>query len=305
MPDLAIATQSLTKVFGSKVAVENLTLEVRRGEVFGFLGPNGAGKSTFVKMLLGLVSPTGGAAEVLGRPLGDLAARRGIGFLPEHFRFYERLTAGEFMEFHGRLYAMPRAERRKRAMALLDLVGLTAHRDKNLRSFSKGMLQRIGLAQALLNDPELIFLDEPTSGLDPIGRRLVRDIIREQRSRGAAVFLNSHLLSEVEITCDRVAFIKHGRILEVREIAKIIANETTVSARVRGVYPDTLAGLERWARSEQLNGERLTMTIEDEAVCRRSTVTWSRAAWRSTPSCPRSCPSRICFIRIVGTEGGL
>ncbi|MGH9446875.1 MAG: ABC transporter ATP-binding protein, partial [Terriglobia bacterium] len=199
----AIQTHRLRKLFGEKVAVKGLTLEVPRGEVFGFLGPNGAGKSTSVKMLLGLVSPTGGKAVVLGLPAANIEARRKIGFLPEHFRFYDWLTSAELLRLHGRLYGMRDLQLRKRVPELLEMVGLSAHRDKRLRDFSKGMMQRIGLAQALLNEPDLIILDEPTSGLDPGGRRLVRDIIKAQRDRGATVFLNSHLLGEVEVTCDR------------------------------------------------------------------------------------------------------
>src|SRR6267378_4050771 len=215
---LAIRTRGLRKVFGGKVAVRNLTLDVPQGEVFGFLGPNGAGKSTSVKMLLGLVFPTSGEAEILGRPMGDVKVRSKVGFLPEHFRFYDWLTPAELLKLHGRLYGVSQSALRERIPALLDLVGLTPHRDKRLQEFSKGMLQRIGLAQALLNDPELIFLDEPTSGLDPIGRRLVRDIIKAQRQRGATVFLNSHLLSEVEVTCDQVAFIKDGEVVATRDL---------------------------------------------------------------------------------------
>ncbi|MDE3181033.1 MAG: ABC transporter ATP-binding protein, partial [Acidobacteriota bacterium] len=184
-PSPALQTRALRKVFGSKVAVRSLTLEVPRGEVFGFLGPNGAGKSTSVKMLLGLVTPSGGEAFVLGQPVGCVDARRKIGFLPEHFRFYDWLSAAELLEMHGKLYGMRRQELRQRVPELLELVGLSAHRDRRLRDFSKGMMQRIGLAQALLNSPELIFLDEPTSGLDPAGRKLVRDIIKAQRERGA------------------------------------------------------------------------------------------------------------------------
>jgi ABC-2 type transport system ATP-binding protein len=208
---LAIRARGLRKVFSGKVAVRNLTLDVPRGEVFGFLGPNGAGKSTSVKMLLGLIFPTSGEAEILGRPAGDVKTRSKVGFLPEHFRFYDWLTSAELRKLHGRLYGMSHALLRERVPDLLDVVGLTPHRDKRLRDFSKGMLQRIGLAQALLNEPDLIFLDEPTSGLHPFGRRLVRDIIKAQRDRGATVLLNSHLLGEVEITCDRVAFIKEWR----------------------------------------------------------------------------------------------
>src|SRR5437016_9189493 len=233
--DLAIRTRGLRKVFSGKVAVRNLTLDVPRGEVFGFLGPNGAGKSTSVKILLGLVFPTGGEAQILGRPVGDVKTRSQVGFLPEHFRFYDWLTPAELLKVHGRLYGMSHAKLRERVPVLLDLVGLMPHRDKRLRDFSKGMLQRIGLAQALLNEPALVFLDEPTSGLDPVGRRLVRDIIRNLREQGTTVFLNSHLLSEVEITCDRVAFIKHGEVIRVSELKTLVDGETTVTVRAGGL----------------------------------------------------------------------
>src|SRR5216683_73998 len=242
--DLAIRTRGLRKVFSGKVAVRNLTLDVSRGEVFGFLGPNGAGKSTSVKMLLGLVFPTSGEAEILGRPAGDVKTRSKVGFLPEHFRFYDWLTSAELLKLHGRLYGMSHATLRERVPALLDMVGLTPHRDKPLRDFSKGMLQRIGLAQALLNEPDLIFLDEPTSGLDPFGRRLVRDIIKAQRDRGATVLLNSHLLGEVEITCDRVAFIKDGEVVETRELNSALEEQTGVTIRAANVSPDVVAALQ-------------------------------------------------------------
>src|SRR5215475_5887915 len=241
--DLAIRTRGLRKVFGGKVAVRSLTLDVPRGEVFGFLGPNGAGKSTSVKMLLGLVFPTSGEAEILGRPAGDVKARSKVGFLPEHFRFYDWLTPAELLKLHGRLYGMTQGVLRERIPTLLDLVGLTPHSNKRLRDFSKGMLQRIGLAQALLNEPDLIFLDEPTSGLDPVGRRLVRDIIRSQRDRGATVLLNSHLLGEVEITCDRVAFIKHGEVVETRQLSDDTNEQITLAIRTANVTAEIASGL--------------------------------------------------------------
>src|SRR5499427_8625344 len=243
--DLAIRTRGLRKTFLNNVAVEGLTLEVPRGEVFGFLGPNGAGKSTSIKMMLGLVAPTLGEAEVLGRPAGDVETRRKIGFLPEHFQFYGWLSGWELLDVHGRLHGMSRPKLRQRIPMLLELVGLNAHRDKRVREFSKGMLQRIGLAQALLNEPELIFLDEPTSGLDPIGRRLVRDVIRAQRQRGATVFLNSHLLSEVEITCDRVAFIKQGEIVGSHDLRTQSDGEIRVVAFVQNLPAETVVGLSR------------------------------------------------------------
>jgi ABC-2 type transport system ATP-binding protein len=214
MPDLAIATESLRKHFDRTVAVADLSLAIRRGEVFGFLGPNGAGKTTSLKLLLGLIDPTGGAGTVLGAPLGTRVTRSKIGFLPEHFRFHDCLTGRELLRIHGRLFGLRGAALEARIDALLARVALTDAADRRLQTYSKGMIQRAGLAQALVNSPELVFLDEPTSGLDPLGRVLVRSIIEELRAAGTTVFLNSHLLGEVEATCDRVAFVKKGRVID-------------------------------------------------------------------------------------------
>jgi len=285
--------------------VRGLTLEVPRGEVFGFLGPNGAGKSTSVKMLLGLVSPTGGDATALGAPAGDIHARRRMGFLPEHFRFYDWLTAEELLRVHGRLYGMSRGQLRERVPTLLDLVGLTPHRSKPLGDFSKGMLQRIGLAQALLNDPELIFLDEPTSGLDPVGRRLVRDIIKDQRRRGTTVFLNSHLLGEVEITCDRVAFIKHGEVLETRSLHGALDGATTVALRVGNLSAETTNGLARWSSSCRVEGEKVRLEVAKTAVLPeiiRYLVAQHVDVFEVTP---QRLSLEELFLQIVGEDGGL
>jgi ABC-2 type transport system ATP-binding protein len=303
--DLAIETRGLRKVYGAKVAVERLTLEVPRGEVFGFLGPNGAGKSTSVKMLLGLVAPTAGDACVLGRPVGDVGTRRRVGFLPEHFRFYDWLTAEELLHLHGRLCGLTRSELAERVPRLLSLVGLTPHRAKHLREFSKGMLQRIGLAQALVNDPDVVFLDEPTSGLDPAGRRLVRDIIKAQRERGATVLLNSHLLGEVEVTCDRVAFIKHGRVLESRELGASLDGVTRVSLRAGKLTPEAVEGLAAWASSMSRDGDRLTLDITasdalPEIV--RYLVARGADVYEVTP---QRLSLEELFLQIVGTDGGL
>jgi ABC-2 type transport system ATP-binding protein len=235
MTELAINATGLRKQFGEKTAVSNLTLQVKRGEIFGFLGPNGAGKTTSIKMLLGLTAPTAGNAILLGQPLGDRATRAKIGFLPEHFRFHEWLKAAEFLDLHGRLHRIPKTVRQQTIPDLLKLVGLQDRAQTPLRAFSKGMLQRIGLAQALLNNPELVFLDEPTSGLDPLGRRLVRDVINQLRQRGTAVFLNSHLLSEVEQTCDRVTFIRQGEILETVALHEM---STAVPVNIRVGQPN-------------------------------------------------------------------
>ncbi len=305
MPELAVAATGLRKIFGDKVAVEGLTLEVRRGEVFGFLGPNGAGKSTSVKMLLGLIQPTGGHAQVLGRGIGDVGVRERLGFLPEHFRFHDWLTGAEFMRLHGRLYGMEPGRLRARSCMLLERVGLEPHADKRLRDYSKGMLQRIGLAQALLNDPDLVFLDEPTSGLDPVGRRLVRDIIREQRERGATVFLNSHFLSEVEITCDRVAFIKHGQVIESRAIEELACGEQRVTALIRGVCDGSLDRLNAWATDVQLDGDRLTMSVSRQDSLPQIVAHLVSCGAQVYSFHAEQVSLEDLFIRIVGTDGGL
>jgi ABC-2 type transport system ATP-binding protein len=227
-PALAIETRGLRKVYGEKIAVHDVTIDVPEGEVFGFLGPNGAGKSTTMKMLLGLAFPSAGTARLLGHPLGSVEAKRRIGFLPEQFRFHEWLRGEEFLDFHGELCGMPRALRRSRIPEVLELVGLEGRGRDRLRTYSKGMLQRIGLAQALIHDPALVFLDEPTSALDPIGRREVRDIIRALKARGLTVFLNSHLLSEVETVCDRVAIVDHGRVVRYGPLDELLRESLDV-----------------------------------------------------------------------------
>lgn len=260
----AIETRHLRKVYGGTVAVEDLTLRVERGEVFGFLGPNGAGKTTTVKMLLGLVYPTAGQAQVLGHRPGDPAVMGRIGFLPEHFRFPPWLTAWGLLDFHGRLYHMPAEVRRRRIPELLERVGLGDRAHTRLGEFSKGMSQRIGLAQALLNRPEVVFLDEPTSGLDPLGRREVRDLIRELRGEGVTVFLNSHFLSEVEVTCDRVAILKGGRVVRAGTLADLTAGALEVEVRAGGLTPALVEGLSQWGRVISRDGARCNLVLEDE-----------------------------------------
>lgn len=300
-----ISTRGLTKEFGGKVAVADLTLDVEQGEVFGFLGPNGAGKTTAVKMLLGLISPTSGEGEVLGSPLGDYRSREKVGFLPEHFRFHDWLTAEEFLKLHGNLYRIPGEILNSRVPELLELVGLERHAEKKLRAFSKGMLQRIGLAQALLNEPELVFLDEPTSGLDPVGRRLVRDIIRDLSVGGTTVFLNSHLLSEVEITCDRVAFIRQGEVLTTNSLQSLVEGELTVEVRARNLNQSILNGLARWGQNVRADGEHLSLTLSSEAdmpAINRFLVENGVEVYAIRP---KQLSLEDLFIQVVGTEGGL
>jgi ABC-2 type transport system ATP-binding protein len=193
-------------------ALDRLTLDIEQGEVFGFLGPNGAGKTTTLKLLMQLIFPTSGRADILGRPAGDLAVRRRIGYLPENPSFYDYLTAEELLQYFGQLFGLSAVDRRTRVAALLDRVGIGAERRLQLRKFSKGMIQRVGIAQALLNDPEVVFLDEPMSGLDPLGRRDVRALILELRDQGRTVFFSSHILSDAEALCSQVAIVAKGRL---------------------------------------------------------------------------------------------
>jgi ABC-2 type transport system ATP-binding protein len=225
-------------------ALDSVSLSVEPGEVFGFLGPNGAGKTTTFKILMRMVRPAAGAARILSRPLDDLAMRARIGYLPEQPYFYDYLTARELLLYFGALFGLSREACRERAGRLLEQVGLTADAAKPLRRFSKGMLQRIGLAQALINDPEVLFLDEPMSGLDPLGRREVRDLIADLRVRGKTIFFSSHILTDVEAMCDRVAILNRGRLVEtgrLSEILKSLGNE--VEAVVSGVDDAALARL--------------------------------------------------------------
>lgn len=301
----AIQTNQLRKVFGEYAAVKGLTLQVEQGEVFGFLGPNGAGKTTSIKMLLGLVNPTSGDGMLLGAPLGDRASLGRIGFLPEHFRFQEWLTAGEFLHLHGQLLNMEAHHLKHRIDELLERVSLTEFRRRQLRTFSKGMLQRIGLAQALLNRPALVILDEPTSGLDPVGRRLVRDIIHDLRAEGTSVFLNSHLLSEIEVTCDRVGFIRHGEVVRILEMASLDTHKSSVTIRALGVSAETLAGLAQWGRDVQAEGERITLNIQNETALpeiNRYLVAQGVDVFALTPN--RVSLEEI-FIETVGKDGGL
>lgn len=196
----------------SREVIRGLNLEIEDGEVFGLLGQNGAGKTTTLKMILSLIFPDAGDIRIFGCDAGDVEIRRRLGFLPENPYFYEYLTGREFLSFYGQLFGYGRAERHRRAERVLELVGMSGRADLPLRKYSKGMLQRIGMAQALLNDPDLVILDEPMSGLDPIGRREFRDIILDLKARGRTVFFSSHILSDAEAICDRVGILKEGRV---------------------------------------------------------------------------------------------
>jgi ABC-2 type transport system ATP-binding protein len=224
--------------------LDRLTLEVQPGEVFGFLGPNGAGKTTTLKLLMQLVFPTSGTATILGRPLGDLQMKRRIGYLAENPYFYDYLTAEELLIYFAGLFGYGARERRHRAERLLDLVQIGAERRLQLRKFSKGMIQRVGLAQALINDPEVVFLDEPMSGLDPLGRRDVRRLILQLRDEGRTVFFSSHILGDAEALCSRVAIMARGRLLSTGKLTDMLAFRAQGwEAIAEGLTPDSLARL--------------------------------------------------------------
>jgi ABC-2 type transport system ATP-binding protein len=255
-------------------------------------------------MLLGLVKPTSGDAQILGYPFSSVEVRRKVGFLPEDFRFYDWLTASELLSLHGRLCGLTPQQLRDRVPACLELVGLAPQHDRRLRGFSKGMLQRIGLVQALIHEPDLIFLDEPTSGLDPMGRRLVRDIIRQQRARGATVFLNSHLLSEVEVTCDTVVFIKQGEVVATRDLHLSPDGEIRVSIRTAEVPPDVLRGLSRWASNIHAIDGRITLSTNSRDTLPeilRHLVTANVDVYEFTP---QHLSLEDSFLKIMGEEQG-
>jgi ABC-2 type transport system ATP-binding protein len=258
----AIHAIELRKRYRRTVALAGLSMTVQRGEVFGFLGPNGAGKTTAVKVLLGLVRPTGGEAMVLGAPAGDRETRRKIGYLPELFRYQSWLTAREVLTLHCRLLELPRPGWAGETAEALQTVGLSGRGDDKVGTFSKGMQQRLGLGVALLGEPALVVLDEPTSALDPVGRHDVRAIVRELRDRGTTVFLNTHLLEEAEHVCDRVAIISDGRALATGTLGELKARRSGARLRVTGLpvgWWQALSGFGRWTA----DGDWLT--VEDMA----------------------------------------
>jgi ABC-2 type transport system ATP-binding protein len=247
-------TVALSKRYGDVLALADLSMTVPRGEVFGFLGPNGAGKTTSVKLLLGLARPTSGQAWVLGAPLGDQSTRRHIGYLPELFRYQGWLQAAEVLKLHCELAQLPRATWPTEIDDALHMVGLSERAGDRVANFSKGMQQRLGLGVALLGRPHMVFLDEPTSALDPVGRRDVREIIRKLKARGTTVFLNSHLLTEVEQVCDRVGIVDRGRVIATGTLKELLASKVGVRVRVSSLAPPDRDALGRFGSVSENDG---------------------------------------------------
>jgi ABC-2 type transport system ATP-binding protein len=240
--DLAIDLSGVTKTYAGKVrALEGVSMRVRRGEIFGLLGPNGAGKSTLVKIMTTIVRPTTAQGTILGAPVGHRATLARVGYLPEHHRFPQYLTGRQCVEFFGAMSLMRRAERKARAAEMLEVVGMAAWADRRVGTYSKGMQQRTGLAAALVNDPELVILDEPTDGVDPVGRREIRDVLIRMRDEGRTVFLNSHLLGEVEMVSDRVAIMLKGRVEASGSMAELTQDSRAWRVTVEGAGPAWVA----------------------------------------------------------------
>ncbi len=272
MADLAIDVRDLRKTYRTPFArrkveaLRGVTFEVERGHIFGFVGPNGAGKTTTIRTLMGLIRPTSGSAKILGQTIPSRAARFKVGFLPESPYFYDYLTVGELLDLAGRLFGVPADLRKKRANELIERVGLDRARSQSLKKFSKGMLQRAGLAQALMNDPELVVLDEPMSGLDPIGRKEVRELILSLRDQGKTVFFSTHILSDVEAITDRVAIIARGA-LQAHGTPSELVQQTVLGTDVMiriGTEADVAALTEGADRVRRM-GEELSMTLPTEA----------------------------------------
>jgi ABC-2 type transport system ATP-binding protein len=267
---LALATYELSKNYAVGFwrkrpyrALDRLSIEVEAGEVFGFLGPNGAGKTTTLKLLMQLVFPTSGRAEIFGRPVGDLAVKRRLGYLPENPYFYDYLTAEELLMYFAGLFGHAAAERRRRTAQLLDEVGIGKERRLQLRKFSKGMLQRVGIAQALINEPDLVIFDEPMSGLDPLGRRDVRALILKLRDRGCTVFFSSHVLSDAEALCSRVAIVAKGRLMKIGRLSDMLDLQAhgweLVVSSVSDALAETLAARAR--RMTNISDGRYTLEL--------------------------------------------
>ena len=269
---IAVKTEGLTKTYRLLMkkepvnAVSDLDLEVHEGEIFGFLGPNGAGKTTTIKILLGLTYATSGKAWLLGKPAGDIEVKKEISYLPESPYFYEYMSGIEVLDFYARLFRLSDHDRKQKVDDLLRTVGLHADRHKPLTQYSKGMLQRIGIAQALVNDPKLLFFDEPTSALDPIAHSEIRDLILRLRDEGRTVFLSSHQLSDVEMVCDRVAILNRGKLLKLGKLDDLLSG-ASVEIRAEGLDATTLEELKGLAtRVEPENGSALISLEEGEGV---------------------------------------
>ncbi|HWO20816.1 MAG TPA: ABC transporter ATP-binding protein [Kofleriaceae bacterium] len=285
-------------------ALRGVTFTVERGHIFGFVGPNGAGKTTTIRTLMGLIRPTSGRAALLGEPVPSRAARARVGFLPEAPYFYDYLTVGELLDLAGRLFGLPAAARRRRADELIERVGLSRARSQSLKKFSKGMLQRAGLAQALMNDPELVVLDEPMSGLDPIGRKEVRDLILELRDRGKTVFFSTHILSDVEAITDRVAIIARGQLQAHGTPSELVRRAVLgIDVAVRLPAGADAGPLTAGATQVRRRGDELALTLPADADADAWIARAHAAGAKVISVAPRHETLEELFLRAVDARG--
>ncbi|KNY25243.1 ABC transporter ATP-binding protein [Pseudobacteroides cellulosolvens] len=261
---MVIETNNITKFYGKKLGCKDISISVKEGEIFGFLGPNGAGKSTFIKIMTGLLFPTSGTAMILGKPLNDISVRRRIGFLPENFKYGEWMTGEDLLSFHASLYKLDKNFVKERIREVLSLVKLTGHEKYKLGTYSKGMQQRLGLASALLPDPDLLFLDEPTSALDPIGRKEVRDIMTELKRRGKTILLNSHLLSEVEMVCDSLVIINKGSVVIQGDMQELLKGEEILHIHAEDISGEILNMLKKIDEKLVFENNRISMKVNSK-----------------------------------------
>ena len=283
-------------------ALDQVSLEVASGEVLGYLGPNGAGKTTTLKLLMQLIYPTAGTAEILGRPAGDVGARRRLGYLPELPYFYDNLSAEELLVYFGGLFSLSAADARRRAATLLDRVGLGAARHQRLRRYSKGMLQRVGIAQALINDPEVVFFDEPMSGLDPVGRRDTRELIRQLGAEGRTVFFSSHILSDAEALCDRVAIMAQGKLIATGRIADLAFEVLGWEVVVSGGSLDGMRALGFDEAAREVDG-RLVIELTIDQPPERVLPELARQGAQVVALTPRHESLEDYFMRMVSQPG--
>lgn len=261
---MVIETENLSKIYENDKGCRDINISVAEGEIYGFLGPNGAGKSTFIKTVVGLLFPTSGTAHILGKPIGDIETKKKIGYLPELFKYQEWMTGLDLLSFHSSLYKLDKKTSFAKIEEVLEIVNLKGAEKSKIGTYSKGMQQRIGIASALLCDPKLLFLDEPTSALDPIGRKEVRDIMLKLKIMGKTVFLNSHLLSEVEIICDSAAIISKGNIVKQGKINDLLEGNTILDIHVEDINNEILNKLEKFDEDLIFNGKNIKMHIKED-----------------------------------------
>ncbi|MDD3024427.1 MAG: ABC transporter ATP-binding protein [Syntrophomonadaceae bacterium] len=302
---MLIETRDLSKFYGQNPACSKICLSVEEGQVFGLLGPNGAGKSTLIKMLLGLAWPSSGQAFIKGQSVNNLSIRKTIGYLPELFRLYEWLTAQELLVFYARSYGLSKHEHSPAIAEALELVGLQGREKERIKGYSKGMQQRLALAGAILHHPLLLFLDEPTSALDPIGRRDIRDLISILKAQGTTIFLNSHLLSEVEMTCTHLGFINHGKLVAQGNINEFLQDKTQITIETQDIDTGCLDDWSQRNRISEINPDRIVISLERKAEV---PLIINELVLRGVPVYGMDINSRgleEVFLDLMGDKGGL